>query len=91
MKVHINIYDIQKTCNQKGADMFGFGIYHSGVEINRTEYAFGGNTTLRTTGVYECYPKEHAAFSYKTTIYMGEISPSTFFKNKPVQHKNISF
>ena len=57
MKVVINIYDVQPDCNQKGADFFGFGIYHSGVEINGQEWSFGGNTMVRSTGVYACYPK----------------------------------
>lgn len=57
MKVVINIYDIQPSCNQKGADFFGVGIYHSGIEINGQEWSFGGNTMIRTTGVYACYPK----------------------------------
>jgi hypothetical protein len=45
--------------------MFGCGIYHSGIEINGMEYAYGGNTTMRGTGVYENYPKDHSTFSYK--------------------------
>ena len=81
MKIFINVYDIQRDCNQKGADMFGLGIYHSGIEIGGREYAFGGNNTLRTTGVYENYPKDHSAFTYKETIEMGEIDPKEFFKN----------
>ena len=57
MKVFINVYDLNRDCNQNCADMFGVGAYHTGVEINNTEYAFGGNTTLKTTGVYEITPK----------------------------------
>ena len=59
MKVIINVYDIQKTCNTRGADFIGVGIYHSGVEILGTEYAFGGNTTVRSTGVYSIPPRSH--------------------------------
>jgi hypothetical protein len=75
MKIIINVYDIQRDCNHKGADIFGVGIYHSGIEINGSEYAYGGNTTIKETGVYENYPKDHSTFSYKLTLDMGEITP----------------
>ena len=44
------------------------------------EYAFGGNATLRTTGVYQMMPKEHGAFSFKCSVDMGEIPADDFFK-----------
>ena len=56
MRVKINVYDIQKACNQKGADQFGVGIYHSGIEISGLEYAYGGNSCMKQTGVYELMP-----------------------------------
>jgi len=61
----VTVYDIQKSCNSKGADRFGVGIYHTGVEIYGSEYAYGGNTTVRTTGVYQIPPRSHAAFEFK--------------------------
>lgn len=67
------------------------GIYHSGIEIEGTEFAYGGNTTIRGTGVYENYPKEHSAFEYKQTLFMGELKASEFFKNRPQQHQTINF
>jgi hypothetical protein len=73
MKVIINVYDIQKTCNTRGADMIGLGIYHTGVEIYGVEYAFGGNTTVRSTGVYQISPRSHQSFSFKYSIDLGEI------------------
>ena len=93
MKVYVNVYDIQRTCNQKGADVFGLGIYHSGVEICGMEFAYGGNTTLRTTGVYENCPKEHSAFHYKNTICIGELVAKDFFSDQPPEkrYSSISF
>lgn len=39
---------------------------------------------MRTTGVYQMLPRSHAAFSYKTSIDMGEVPVDAFFKaNKP--------
>ena len=80
MRVTLNVYDIQKDCNQKGADVFGVGIYHTGVEINGIEYAYGGNTTIKATGVYQMPPKNHSVFFYKLSIDMGEIPIADFFK-----------
>lgn len=65
----------------------GVGIYHSGVEILGTEYAFGGNTTVRTTGVYSIPPRSHQGFSFKHSIDLGEIPVEPFFKNGK-RHRN---
>jgi len=56
MRVIVNVYDVQKTCNQKGGDFLGLGIYHTGVEIEGIELSYGGNTMVKSTGVYENYP-----------------------------------
>ena len=71
--------------------MFGVGIYHSGVEIEGTEYAYGGNTLIKATGVYENYPKQHSAFDYKLTLEMGELSSDAFFMGKAQRHAAIRF
>jgi hypothetical protein len=73
MKAIIHIYDIQKTCNHKGADKLGLGIYHSGIEIDGTEFAYGGNSLVSTTGLYEIFPKSHQSFDYKTSVDLGII------------------
>jgi hypothetical protein len=44
-----------------------------GVEINGSEYAYGGNSLLDCTGVYEMYPKNHDVFKYKFTIEVGVV------------------
>tara|TARA_B110000285_G_scaffold221198_1_gene273817 strand:+ start:838 stop:1386 length:549 start_codon:yes stop_codon:yes gene_type:complete len=82
MRLIINVYDIQKTCNTKGADVVGLGIYHSGVEILGTEYAYGGNALSNATGVFGMTPKCHSNFEYKQSIDLGEISVNDFFPNK---------
>lgn len=53
--------------------MIGMGIYHTGIEINGSEYAYGGNSLLDATGVYEIAPTKHDAFSYKEALHMGRI------------------
>lgn len=80
MKVILNVYDVQPSCNQKGADYFGVGIYHSGVEINGQEWSFGGNTMVRSTGVYACYPRENMNFTYKTSVDLGDIPDKEFLE-----------
>ena len=82
MRIIINLYDIQKTCNSKGADVVGLGIYHSGVEILGTEYAYGGNALSRATGVFPMTPRCHSTFKFKKAIDLGEIPLEPFFKNK---------
>ena len=78
MKLVINVYDKKKSCNQKGADQFGVGIYHSGVEIYGKEFAFGGNSCMKQTGVYELRPRNHNAFEFKTSITIGDLDPKDF-------------
>lgn len=56
MRVTINIYDVQRNCNQKGGDMFGLGIYHTGIVIQGSEYHYGGNTLSRASGIYTTPP-----------------------------------
>jgi len=73
MRVIVNVYDVQKTCNQKGGDFLGLGIYHTGVEIEGIELSYGGNTMVRSTGVYENYPWSNLNFHYKYCLDLGEI------------------
>ena len=73
MRVIVNVYDVQKTCNQKGGDFLGLGIYHTGVEIEGIELSYGGNTMVKSTGVYENYPWSNLNFHYKYCLDLGEI------------------
>ena len=72
MKVYINVYDIMRF--NKYLDCMGVGAYHTGklnyaklkfhlgIEVNGSEYAYGGNSLIDTTGVYEILPKSHEVF-----------------------------
>lgn len=44
-----------------------------GVEINGVEYAYGGNSLVECTGVYEMFPKKHDVFKYKHSYEVGEV------------------
>ncbi len=63
MKVYLNVYDILLKHNRR-LEHIGLGIYHTGVEINGSEYAYGGNALLESTGVYEMTPRQHEVFMY---------------------------
>ena len=71
MKVILNVYDIIKF--NKYLDFLGLGVYHTGVEIDGIEYAYGGNTLVDTTGVYRMYPKKHDVFKFKYSVEVGEV------------------
>ena len=43
------------------------------MEVNGSEYAYGGNSLLDCTGVYEMQPKSHDVFIFKNSIEVGEV------------------
>ena len=63
--MYINVYDILPLIHNKKLDKIGMGIYHTGIEINGSEYAYGGNALLDSTGVYEMRPKSHDVFQFR--------------------------
>lgn len=66
------------------------GIYHTGIEILGTEYAFGGNTTSRASGVYQLYPRTHEGFEFKYSIDLGEVK-SEDLPNGTVRPGHVNF
>eukprot|EP00347_Sterkiella_histriomuscorum_P023130 403335831 len=71
IEVFVNVYDILKY--NKFVDCLGIGVYHTGVEVNGSEYAYGGNSLLECTGVYEMSPKDHDVFVFKQSLLVGVI------------------
>lgn len=45
-----------------------------GVEIDGSEYAYGGNSEHDGTGVYEIIPRQHDVFTFKLSIKIGEVN-----------------
>jgi hypothetical protein len=72
--VYVNVYDIPPRKVNKYLELIGMGIYHTGIEVNGTEYAYGGNALLTGTGVYEIAAKKHEAFVFKESIQVGVVS-----------------
>ena len=65
MKVYINVYDILVPRYNQGLSTVGMGIFHTGVEVGGAEYAYGGNSLVATTGVYEMEPRCHDVFRFR--------------------------
>jgi deubiquitinase DESI2 len=60
--VYINVYDILPLNYNQRLGKIGMAIFHTGIEINGSEYAYGGNALLDSTGVYEMRPRKHEVF-----------------------------
>ena len=73
-EIILNVYDLApdstttrlfKTC--------GIGFYHSGIEINGTEYTYGGNFNHDNTGVFTHAPLQAEGVKYKESYLLGEV------------------
>ncbi|KAG5564559.1 hypothetical protein RHGRI_000665 [Rhododendron griersonianum] len=76
-QVVLNVYDL--TPLNKYTVWFGFGIFHSGIEVHGMEYGFGAHD-FPISGVFEVEPKTCPGFSFKRSISLGHINmpPSEF-------------
>lgn len=76
-QVVLNVYDL--TPLNKYTVWFGFGIFHSGIEVHGMEYGFGAHD-FPISGVFEVEPKTCPGFSFKRSISLGQINmpPSEF-------------
>ncbi|KAI3773467.1 hypothetical protein L1987_47997 [Smallanthus sonchifolius] len=66
--VYLNVYDL--TSMNEYAYWFGLGVYHSGVQVHRVEYAFGSHEQA-TTGIFEGEPKQCEGFTFRKQILIG--------------------
>ncbi|KAG9510938.1 Deubiquitinase DESI2, partial [Fragariocoptes setiger] len=74
--VRLNVYDMvsMQGLNQYSSPL-GFGVFHSGVEIYGSEYAYGGHN-FSHTGVFEIAPRDvevlgEDSFKYRETLLIG--------------------
>ncbi|KAK4753938.1 hypothetical protein SAY87_002042 [Trapa incisa] len=67
-QVVLNIYDLTDVNNY--TYWFGFGIFHSGVEVHGKEYGFGAHE-FPVSGVFEVEPKSCPGFIYRSSISLG--------------------
>jgi hypothetical protein len=79
-KVYLNVYTLPEEDLPKFLSIIpGFGVYHSGVEVYGTEYAFDGSYGGTFTGVFSSRPKtvpSDAKWIFKESILMGETNLS---------------
>ncbi|XP_074379174.1 deSI-like protein At4g17486 [Apium graveolens] len=76
-EVILNIYDLTPVNNYVA--WFGFGIFHSGIEVYGMEYGFGAHE-YPISGVFEVEPKSCPGFIYRCSVPLGHIDmpPSEF-------------
>lgn len=76
-QVVLNVYDLTPINNY--TSWFGFGIFHSGIEVHGKEYGFGAHE-FPVSGVFEVEPRSCPGFLYRSSISMGRtnMSPSEF-------------
>lgn len=76
-QVILNVYDLTPVNNY--AVWFGFGIFHSGIEVHGMEYGYGAHD-YPISGVFEVEPKTCPGFIYRCSIPIGRVTmpPSDF-------------
>ncbi|ONK59128.1 uncharacterized protein A4U43_C08F3280 [Asparagus officinalis] len=66
--IYLNIYDLTPVNNY--LYWFGFGIFHSGIEVYGMEYGFGAHE-YPTSGVFEVEPKNCPGFIFRRSLWLG--------------------
>ncbi|KAL6984863.1 hypothetical protein U1Q18_018243 [Sarracenia purpurea var. burkii] len=76
-QVLLNVYDLTPLNNY--SVWFGFGIFHSGIEVHGMEYGFGAHD-FPVSGVFEVEPKSCPGFIFRCSVPLGYINmpPSEF-------------
>ncbi|RDX70445.1 DeSI-like protein, partial [Mucuna pruriens] len=76
-RVMLNVYDLTPLNNY--LYWFGFGIFHSGIEVHGKEYGFGAHD-FPASGVFEVEPRKCPGFVYRCSVNLGQVTmpPSEF-------------
>ncbi|CAA3007821.1 Hypothetical predicted protein [Olea europaea subsp. europaea] len=76
-QVILNVYDL--TPANQYSIWFGFGIFHSGIEVQGKEYGFGAHD-FPISGLFEVEPKSCPGFIYRCSVPLGYLNmpPSEF-------------
>ncbi|EKX33048.1 hypothetical protein GUITHDRAFT_81819 [Guillardia theta CCMP2712] len=73
-RVLLHVYDLSPM-NAYAYD-FGFGAFHSGVEVNSVEHTFAGNESS-SSGIVRHPPKQVPSARFRISIDMGETNKSS--------------
>ncbi|WCJ29696.1 PPPDE putative thiol peptidase family protein [Euphorbia peplus] len=71
--VILNVYDLTPVNNY--TFWFGFGIFHSGIEVHGKEYGFGAHD-FPVSGVFEVEPRSCPGFIYRSSVPLGHVKMS---------------
>mmetsp|Transcript_15641 Transcript_15641/g.11382 ORF Transcript_15641/g.11382 Transcript_15641/m.11382 type:complete len:96 (+) Transcript_15641:37-324(+) len=75
VEIILNVYDLGSAeSQQSNAFLFnylGLGFFHSAIEINGTEYCYGGNPLSSGSGVFTCAPMTVENAHYRESFLMG--------------------
>lgn len=77
IQVLLNVYDLTPINNY--TYWFGFGIFHTGIEVHGKEYGFGAHD-FPVSGVFEVEPRSCPGFLFRCSFSLGDIkmSPAEF-------------
>lgn len=80
--VRLNVYDVvteeDPALVPRLNDWFGIvgvGVFHTGVEVHSTEYAFGGHVEA-TSGIFEVEPRVCPGVRFRSSILLGRTALS---------------
>ncbi|KAJ7944707.1 DeSI-like protein [Quillaja saponaria] len=71
--LYLNVYDLTTVNNY--LYYFGFGIFHSGIEVHGVEYGFGAHE-YPTSGVFEVEPRSCPGFIFRRSVFLGSTDMS---------------
>lgn len=79
VEVILNVYKLGDANDPQTAKLqmlsnIGLGLYHSGIEINGIEYAYGGDPNSHYTGVFSTAPGTVNGATYYQSYVLGTVS-----------------
>ncbi|XP_040367761.1 deSI-like protein At4g17486 isoform X2 [Rosa chinensis] len=71
--LYLNVYDLTPVNNY--LYWFGFGVFHSGIEVHGMEYGFGAHE-YPSSGVFEVEPRSCPGFIFRRSVLLGSTDMS---------------